>query len=43
MEDILQKIHDGKIKKLTDVGFTKEQAEVLVDMIKSSGLMWGMF
>jgi len=34
---------EEKIKKLIDVGFTPEQARVLVDMIASSALTGGMF
>lgn len=34
---------EENIKKLINVGFTKEQAEVLVEMLVHSGLSMGMF
>jgi len=34
---------EDKINKLINVGFTKEQAEVLVDMIIMSGFSGGLF
>jgi hypothetical protein len=34
--NIVEEIRERKIKKLTDVGFTREQAEILIEMISTS-------
>lgn len=41
--EFLEKMRKEKVKKLTDVGFTKEQAEVLLDMIQATTLFGGLF
>ena len=38
-----QQIKNDQIKKLTDVGFTEEQAEVLLDIMKAGAFSGGIF
>lgn len=39
----MELIKEEKIKKLTDVGFTKEQAEVLIDTMQLTSFSGGLF
>lgn len=41
-ENIIGQIKELKIKKLTDVGFTREQAEVLVEMLQNASFGFGL-
>lgn len=42
-EDFFSEIKKKQVKKLTDVGFTKEQAEVLLEMMQTKALGGGFF
>lgn len=42
-KDIFEEQEQKDLKKLTDVGFTKEQAEVLLELIKQKAFSGGYF
>ncbi len=42
-EKILDSFHKKEIEKLTSVGFTEEQAKVLIEMMKNKALGGGFF
>ena len=42
-ENYFEKRKQAEIKKLTDVGFTEEQAEVLLKMMQTKAFSGGLF
>lgn len=42
-QKFFEKVNEEKIKRFTDVGFTEEQAKVLLNVIKESALIGGFF
>ena len=42
-ENYFEKRKQVEIKELTEVGFTKEQAEVLLEMMQTKAFSGGMF
>jgi len=43
MNDVFEKLKEDKIQKFIKVGFTREQAQLLVEEIKISSLGLGIF
>lgn len=43
IQGVFDALKAQEIKKLTDVGFTEEQAKVLLDMIQSKAFSGGLF
>jgi hypothetical protein len=43
INNYVEQMKKEQIKKLTDVGFTEEQAKVLLDIMQTKALSGGMF
>lgn len=43
VENYLEQIKKEQLEKLTNVGFTKEQAEVLLEMMQTKAFSGGLF
>lgn len=42
-EKYIKAVNEDKIEKLTKAGFTKKQAEVLLEVLKKTGFMENLF
>jgi hypothetical protein len=43
LQEFFDEITDKKVKKLMDVGFTEEQAKVILEVTKESAMLGGFF